>query len=71
MVLDEYIAEAKEQGDKFNKKFYLNSTIRNYRNYLFQFKEMEILDNAKVILDDYNSFIDRSQRLIENSKEYG
>ena len=69
-IFHQYVDEAKKSGEDFRKKLLDHETFQNYVLYLKFFKENEYLNDVGIVLKNFNNYVERSQKIIENAKLY-
>lgn len=59
-IFNEYVEEAKKNGEDFDKKLSDHVDFNDYNGYLEFFKENEYLNNVGIVLKNFNNYLERS-----------
>lgn len=66
----EHVEEAEKQGKDFKKVLSKEPMIKDHLNVLRYFADKDFLADGRTMLDNFKKFIERSQEIIQESKNY-
>ena len=67
---EQYINEAKTKGKDFNDKYAENIKVQSYLKVLRFFEANRMIKAAEVMLEKFDGYIKKTEKMIEQEKEF-